>query len=175
MAETVKHNPMQDIKIQKLCLNINVKPKEGKLDKAASVLKQITGQEPFKSKSRLTIRGWGIRRNEKISTSVTVKGEKAKKLLEEGLRVKEYELPQSCFSNNGCFGFGVEEHIDLGIKFDPSIGIFGLNYFVVLEKAGTRVSKRRRCKSKIGKKQRIVQDEAQAWFKKQFDGVLKDN
>merc|ERR1719342_1385838 len=165
---------MRKIKIQKLCINTTVKPKEGKLDKAVTVLKQITDQEPFVSKSRLTIRGWGIRRNEKISTSVTVKGDKAKHLLEEALKVKEFELPKSCFSNNGCFGFGIEEHIDLGIKFDPSIGIFGLNYFVVLERPGTRVSKRKRCKSSVGKKQRIVADEAQNWFKTEFEGILKE-
>lgn len=169
-----KENPMKAVKIQKLCINTNVKPKEGKLEKAIAVLKQITGQEPFVSKSRLTIRGWGIRRNEKISASVTVKGEKAKHLLEEALKVKEFELPQSCFSNNGCFGFGLEEHIDLGIKFDPNIGIFGLNYFVVLEKPGTRVSKRKRCVSKVGKKQRVVQDEAKDWFTKTYEGVLRE-
>ena len=165
---------MQQIKIQKLCINTNVKPKEGKLEKAVTVLKQITGQEPFTSKSRLTIRGWGIRRNEKISASVTVKGEKAQKLLEDALKIHSYELKSSCFSNNGCFGFGVEEHIDLGIKFDPSIGIFGLNYFVVLEKPGTRVSKRRRRQSKVGKKQRVVQEEAQEWFKKEYEGVIRE-
>lgn len=164
---------MQIVKIQKLCINTNVKPKEGKLEKAITVLKQITGQEPFVSKSRLTIRGWGIRRNEKISASVTVKGLKAKQLLEEALKVKEFELPDSCFSNNGCFGFGIEEHIDLGIKFDPNIGIFGLNYFVVLEKPGTRVSKRRRCQSRVGKKQRVVAEEAKSWFINQYDGLIK--
>ena len=164
---------MQIVKIQKLCINTNVKPKEGKLEKAITVLKQITGQEPFVSKSRLTIRGWGIRRNEKISASVTVKGLKAKQLLEEALKVKEFELPDSCFSNNGCFGFGIEEHIDLGIKFDPNIGIFGLNYFVVLEKPGTRVSKRRRCQSRVGTKQRVVAEEAKSWFINQYDGLIK--
>ena len=167
-------NPMQNVKIQKLCINTQIKPKEGKLAKATAVLNQITGQKPFESKSRLTIRGWGIRRNEKIATSVTVKGEKARHLLEEALKVKEFELPASCFSTNGTFGFGLEEHIDLGIKFDPSIGIFGLNYYVVLEKPGTRVSKRRRCKSTVGKKQRVIQSEAQEWFKKTFDGIIKD-
>jgi len=31
------------------------------------------------------------------------------------------------FSQTGNFGFGVEEHIDLGIKYDPGIGIFGMD------------------------------------------------
>jgi large subunit ribosomal protein L11e len=37
-------------------------------------------------------------------------------LLESGLKVKEYELLRRNFSETGCFGFGIQEHIDLGIK-----------------------------------------------------------
>lgn len=176
MSEAVEtkslSNVMQGIKISKLCINTCVRPREARLEKAAKVLEQISGQAPFKSKSRLTIRGWGIRRNEEIACSVTVRGEKAYELLESALRVKEFELPGSCFSNNGCFGFGISEHIDLGIKYDPSCGIFGLNYFVVLEKPGNRVSKRRRCRSRVGNKQRINQAEGQKWFVDNFEGVV---
>ncbi|KAL6121037.1 hypothetical protein NUSPORA_02106 [Nucleospora cyclopteri] len=168
-----KSNPMQTIKIQKLCINTNVKPKENRLDKAVAVLKQIAGQEPFISKSRLTVRGWGIRRNEKVSASVTIRGEKAEELLKAALQVKEFELPEDCFSNNGCFGFGIEEHIDLGIKYDPLFGIFGFNYFVVLEKPGMRISKRKRCTARVGKKQKVDQEEARKWFVEKFDGVLQ--
>jgi ribosomal protein L5 len=35
--------------------------------------------------------------------------------------------PRSNFSETGNFGFGIEEHIDLGIKYDPGIGIFGMD------------------------------------------------
>lgn len=165
-------NPMRTIKIAKLSINTCVRPREGKVENAASVLKQLTGQTPFKSKSRLTIRGWGIRRNEEIATSVTIRGEKAFELLENALKVKEFKLPKSCFSNNGCFGFGISEHIDLNIKYDPNCGIFGLNYYVVLERPGSRISKRRRCKSRVGQGQRVSGDEAQKWFVDNFEGVL---
>jgi large subunit ribosomal protein L11e len=37
---------------------------------------------------------------------------------------------------NGNFGFGIQEHIDLGIKYDPSIGIYGLDFYVVLGRPG---------------------------------------
>ena len=40
------------------------------------------------------------------------------------LKVREYELRRDNFSENGNFGFGIQEHIDLGIKYDPSIGKF---------------------------------------------------
>lgn len=44
---------------------------------------------------------------------------------EAGLKVKEYELIRRNFSDSGNFGFGINEHIDLGIKYDPSTGIYG--------------------------------------------------
>lgn len=66
--------------------------------------------------ARYTVRSFGIRRNEKIACYVTVRGDKAMQLLESGLKVKEYELLRRNFSESGCFGFGIQEHIDLGIK-----------------------------------------------------------
>jgi len=39
----------------------------------------------------------------------------------------------------GNFGFGIDEHIDLGIKYDTSTGIFGMDFYVVLGRAGQRV------------------------------------
>ncbi len=47
----------------------------------AQVLEQLTGQQPVFGKARYTVRSFSIRRNEKISTSVTVRGEKALQLI----------------------------------------------------------------------------------------------
>lgn len=47
--------------------------------------------------------------------------------------MREYELRKNNFSDSGNFGFGIQEHIDLGIKYDPSIGIYGLDFYVVSE------------------------------------------
>ena len=51
-------------------------------------------------------------------------------------QVCEYELRKGNFSDTGNFGFGIKEHIDLGIKYDPSIGIYGLDFYVVLGRPG---------------------------------------
>ena len=91
-----------------------------------------------------------MRRGEKIACHVTVRGDKAKNLLERGIKVKEYELKGSAFTENGNFGFGVEEHIDLGMRYDPYTGIYGLDFYVVLKRPGLRVARRKRGKSKIG-------------------------
>lgn len=45
------------------------------------MLEQLTGQQPVFGKARYTVRTFAIRRNEKISTSVTVRGEKALQLI----------------------------------------------------------------------------------------------
>merc|ERR1712115_589479 len=125
VAAAEKTNCMKDIRIAKLCLNICVGESGDRLTKAAKVLEQLTGQSPVFSKARYTVRTFSIRRNEKIAAHVTVRGEKALQLLESGLKVKEYELHKDNFSESGNFGFGIDEHIDLGIKYDPSTGIYG--------------------------------------------------
>ena len=44
------------------------------------------------------------------------------------------------FAASGNFGFGIDEHIDLGIKYDPSIGIYGMDFYVVMGRKGQRVT-----------------------------------
>merc|ERR1712007_95631 len=100
-------------------------------------------QTPVESKARYTIRSFGIKRNEKIAVHVTVRGDKANELLKRGLRVKEFELRKKNFSNDGNFGFGIDEHIDLGIKYDTNTGIFGMDFYIVLCRTGKRVAKRK--------------------------------
>jgi len=103
---------------------------------------------------------------------VTVRGSKAEEILERGLKVKEYELKSNNFSNTGNFGFGISEHIDLGIKYDPSTGIYGMDFYVVLSRFGERINQKKRCKGRIGKLQKVKKDDAIKWFIERYEGTL---
>merc|ERR1712007_355376 len=153
-------NKMRDLRIRKSCLNICVGESGDRLTRAAKVLEQLSGQQPVFSKARYTVRSFGIRRNEKIAVHVTMRGEQAEEILERGLKVKEYELKRKNFSATGNFGFGIDEHIDLGLKYDPSTGIYGMDFYVVMNRPGNRVAKKKRARARLGVNHKITRDDA---------------
>merc|ERR1712071_349394 len=93
-------------------------------------------------------------------------------ILGRGLKVKEYELYSQNFSSTGNFGFGINEHIDLGIKYDPTTGIYGMDFFVCLTRPGARVTRRKQRKAKIGYSHRISKEDSIQWFQDKFEGVV---
>lgn len=53
-----------------------------------------------------------------IAVHVTICEPKADEILEYGLKVEKYELRSRYFSETSNFGFGIQEHIDLGTIYD---------------------------------------------------------
>ncbi|XP_008587772.1 PREDICTED: 60S ribosomal protein L11-like [Galeopterus variegatus] len=163
---------MWELCIRKLCLNICVGESGDRLIRAAKMLKQLTGQTPVFSKARYIVRSFGIRRNEKIAVHSTVCGVKAEEILEKGLKVHEYKLRKNNFLDTGNFGFGIQEYIDLGIKYDPSIGIYNLDFCVVLDRPGFSIVDKKCRTGCIGAKHRISKEEAKHLFKQKYAGII---
>ncbi len=88
------------------------------------------------------------------------------------MKVKDNELKSGCFSSTGNFGFGIQEHIDLGMKYDPNTGIYGMDFFVVLKRNGKRVAQKKRRNSRIGNFQLITNKDSQKWFTEKLGGTV---
>ncbi|KAJ3718217.1 ribosomal protein L5 domain-containing protein, partial [Lentinula raphanica] len=145
-----------------------------RLTRASKVLEQLTGQIPVTPKARYTVRTFGIRRNEKITVHVTIRWPKAKDL-DRALKVKEYELRRRNFSQTetltGNFGFIIHEHINLGARYDPGIGILGMDFYVVVGKPGAWVARRKQ-NARVGCQHRIKKEDTMGWLKQRFDGII---
>jgi large subunit ribosomal protein L5 len=78
------------------------------------------------------------------------------------------KISKNVFDAQGNFSFGIKEHIDIpGVKYDPEIGILGMDVCITLERPGFRV-KRKKLSTKIGKKHFIKPEEAIEWVSKNF-------
>jgi large subunit ribosomal protein L5 len=162
-------NPMQEVRIEKVTLNIGVGEGGDKLLKAEKVLGEIAGRKPIRTVAKKTIRDFGIRKGEPVGCKVTLRGEAAEEILRRMVGAVEKRLNQSTFDDQGNFSFGIKEHIDIpGIKYDPEIGIFGMDVCVALCKPGYRIKYRRRETRKVPRAHRVKKDEAINFMSSKF-------
>jgi len=161
-------NNMQEIRIEKVTLNIGAGKDQGKLKKGTALLKHITGIEPVKTKTMKRIASWGLRPGLPIGCKLTLRKE-VEGLVKRFLAAKDNSLAEENFDDYGNVSFGIEEYIDIPeVKYDPQIGIIGLQICITLTRPGFRVKKRRLKTSKIGKSHQIRQEDAINYFKKKF-------
>merc|ERR1712071_510988 len=163
-------NIMRDLRIRKLCLNICV-GESGDRQEPLRFWNSSLDNSPSSQRPD-TLSVLSVFAVKKIAVHCTVRGAKAEEILERGLKVREYELRKDNFSNTGNFGFGIQEHIDLGIKYDPSIGIYGLDFYVVLGRPGFSVAERRRKTGVVGFQHRLKREDAMKWFQQKYDGII---
>lgn len=171
LVKSWEEHPMLKPRIEKVVVNLNVGKSGEPLEKANKVLKEITGQTPIKKKAKKTIREFGIREGESIAVVVTLRKQKAIDFLKKVLTVVDNKVSKSSFDVHGNFAFGLKEHIEIpGVKYDPDIGIFGMDICVSVNRPGQRVKIRRREKQAIGRKHMLTPEES-IIFVKQTLGV----
>jgi len=166
MRKTWESQPMLKPRIEKVVVNISVGKSGEPLEKAAKVLREITGQTPCKRKAKSSIRDFGIRKGESIACIVTLRKESAIEFLKKALPVVDSKLSSKSFGSQGNFSFGLKEHIELpSVRYDPDVGIFGMDICVSVIRPGYRVKRRRKEKAKIGSKHVLTPEESMVFVK----------
>ena len=167
--KTVRENPMREIKVGKVVVNIGLGKSGEAIERGKRVLEQVTGQKPAQTRSKKSVRDFGIHKGEPIGVVVTVRGKDAGSLIEKLLTAREKKLPASSFDERGSISFGIKEHIEIpGIRYDPEIGILGMNVSILLERPGYSVSRRSRRTSRVGRGQLVGREDAVQYFKDKF-------
>ncbi len=167
-TETVMQ-PMKRISVEKLTLNIGAGKDTTLLNKGVKLLEQLTGIPPIKTVTQKRIPAWGLRPGLPIGCKITLRGKKAEELIPRLLVAKEGMLESRNYDNAGNISFGIPEYIDIeGAKYEPEIGIIGLQVCITLTRPGYRVKNRRIRPSPINKKHVIAKDEAITFMAERF-------
>ena len=165
---------MKRISVDKIVINIGVGKSGEPIEKAKKALLELTGQQPAVRGAKKTVRDFGIHKGEPIGTIVTLRREPALKFLKRVIAAKRNVLKASSFDNYGNISLGIHEHIDIpGTKYNPEIGIFGMDVNVVLSRPGYRIAKKSRKNAQIGRTHRINKEEAIDFFKQEFGAEVE--
>lgn len=160
---------MKDVRLEKITLNMGTGKDQAQLEKGLVVLKNITGIAPVKTFSKKRIPDWGVRPGLSIGCKITLRGKKAKELLTRLLDAVSNTIKKGQFDDEGNVAFGIPEYIDItGVKYDPKIGVMGLEVCISLERSGFRIKRRSVKKRKIPRRHRITKEESMEYMKKEF-------
>ena len=162
-------NLMKKISLAKVVLNMGIGTSGEPIEIGKKILVQISGKKPNTRNAKKSQRDWGIRKGEPIGIAVTVRGNDATELLKRLLVAKDNQIEERIFDNEGNLSFGIKEHIDIPeIKYDPKIGILGLDVSVSLARPGFNIKLRSRRKTKVGKNHRITKNETIKFLTEEF-------
>ena len=171
MAENT--NPMKKIYVDKVVLNMGMGKSGPIIESAKKALAHISGKVPCPRDAKKTHRDFGVRKGEPIGVAVTSRGADANTLLSRLVEARDKTIKHKSFDNFGNFSFGIKEHIDIpGVKYDPKVGILGLDVCVTLARPGYSIRMRSKHKASVGKSHIISADEARAFITNSFGVVI---
>lgn len=161
---------MKQVSIEKVTLNIGAGKDQAKLENGIKLINSITGRNPVKTFTKKRIQEWGLRPGLAIGCKLTLRKKDALELLKRLFEAKDNTLQVSNLDNEGNISFGIHEYIDIpGVKYDPDIGIMGLQVCITLKRSGFRIKSRALKRHAIPRKHRIKREEAIDFMKNIFN------
>lgn len=162
-------NPMRNLKIQKVVLNIGVGQAGERVEKAQKLLNLLTKRKPIKTMSTKRIPTWNLKKKEAIGVKVTLRRKEAEDVLNKCLDAVDRKVKASCFDREN-FSFGIKEYIDIpGMKYNMEIGNFGLNVCTRVERKGYRIARRKINRSDISSDHKVKSEETQKFITEKFN------
>jgi large subunit ribosomal protein L5 len=162
-------NPHRAIRIIKIVVNAGVGESGENRTKAEKVLQMITHQKPVATRAHSTNRDFGIRQGQEIGAKVTLRGAVAVEFLGRAFEARDRQLDIDSIDRYGNFSFGIADYTDFtGMKYDPQIGIHGMDVAVEVGRAGFRVRQRRLQSRPIPRSIRSTAAETRAFLENQF-------
>jgi len=168
-AAPANEHPMRKVRLDKVTVHIGVGQSGEALEKARTILNELTGQKPSSQRAKRTVKDFGIREGEPIACKVTLRRDKAVRFMKRALEAVGNRLSESNFDQHGNFAFGVKEHIEMpGTKYVPELGIVGFDVMATMGRPGFRVKRRRIRQSKVGKAHLVTKQEAIRFVRTNF-------
>ncbi|MGD0250914.1 MAG: 50S ribosomal protein L5 [Thermoplasmata archaeon] len=166
-------NPHRSVRVIKVVVNAGVGESGDPRTKAARVLEMVTHQKPIATRSHSTNRDFGIRKGQEIGAKVTLRGSVAVDFLTRAFEARDKQLDVDSIDRNGNFSFGIADYTDFaGMKYDPQIGIHGMDVAVEVGRAGYRVRQRRIQYRPLPKALRSNRDDTRAFLVQAFGVTL---
>lgn len=162
-------NPMRQMRINKLVINIGTGSDESQQGNARRLLEIITGRKPANEISRHRNPAFKISKGQKIGAFVTIRGDQARPLVSKLFDAVDNKVAERAITDNGV-SFGIKEYIDIsGIKYDPKVGMLGMNVNLSFRRNGLRVAMRKRMRGHVPAQHRAVaREEIKQFLEREF-------
>ena len=165
---------MRSVRLDKVVINIGTgSASEEAADNAKALIKKLTGHEAGYAFSKRRDPELKLRKGQKIGAVATLRKQDAYSLLKRALDANNNQLKESAISRNSV-NFGVKEYIYFaGVKYDPKIGILGMNINAAFARKGKRVETRKRKRSSVSISHRdISREEIMGFLESNFKITL---
>jgi large subunit ribosomal protein L5 len=166
-------NALRAVRVIKVVVNAGVGESGEARTKAARVLEMVTRQKPIATRSHSTNRDFGIRKGQEIGAKVTLRGAVALDFLGRAFEARDKQLDIDSIDRNGNFSFGIADYTDFsGMKYDPQIGIHGMDVAVEMGRSGFRIRQRRVQSRPLPKRLRSTREETRAFLSQSLGVTL---
>ena len=166
---------INQVKLCKIVINIGVGKSGEPIEQAKRIISEICDQASVTTYAKKSYRELGIQKNSPIGVKTTLRKQIAEDTLKKLLTACGNKVSKRSFDLTGNFSFGVKEHIEIpGTKYDPQLGIWGMDVAVSLEKIGYGLKRRQIRPGTVGKRQQVSQEDAITFAKENLGVTVEE-